>query len=215
MPKRYTPADIDALIERILVDAHGEDEGMTAFYEEFRSNVPLPQDAFVLGQPLSVHEVDYDGNVLAASSQPASRKTTRLTPSVSPTSFFPRRHQRDRRRRRPLRALRRRGPRVRTLRRDVARPLRVWLMKLGVSRLAEGMGFEPMRLSAYRSSKPASSPLEYPSVKVGGGWRNRTPCRQAPPIFETGWRPFSSTLRSLDADESPLLDVRSIRASLP
>jgi hypothetical protein len=43
MPKRYTPADIDALIEQILVDAHGEDEGMTAFYEEFRGNVPLPQ----------------------------------------------------------------------------------------------------------------------------------------------------------------------------
>lgn len=64
MPKRHTPADIDALIEKILVDAHGEDEGMTAFYEEFRRNVPLPQDAFVLGQPISVREVDYDGNVL-------------------------------------------------------------------------------------------------------------------------------------------------------
>jgi tetratricopeptide (TPR) repeat protein len=64
MPKRYTPADIDALIGRILVDAHGEDESMIAFYEEFRGNVQFPQDALVAGQPLSVHEVDYDGNVL-------------------------------------------------------------------------------------------------------------------------------------------------------
>lgn len=64
MSKRYLPTDIDALIEQILVDAHGEEEGMVAFSEEFRGNVRFPQDAFVAGQPLSVHEVDYDGNVL-------------------------------------------------------------------------------------------------------------------------------------------------------
>jgi len=62
--RRQTSKDIDEIIERILVDAHGEDEGMVAFSEWFRGNVRLPQDAFVAGQPISVRDLDYDGNVL-------------------------------------------------------------------------------------------------------------------------------------------------------
>jgi hypothetical protein len=41
---------MDDLIEEIIVDAYGEDE------------VPLPADGFVIGEPVSVGKIDYDGN---------------------------------------------------------------------------------------------------------------------------------------------------------
>ncbi|MBP1737922.1 MAG: hypothetical protein H6Q48_215 [Deltaproteobacteria bacterium] len=41
---------LDDLIKEITVDAYGEDE------------VPLPADGFVIGEPVSVLEMDYDGN---------------------------------------------------------------------------------------------------------------------------------------------------------
>jgi hypothetical protein len=65
-PKRRKQNDslagIDALIEEILVDAYGEDEQLWAFLQAFEDNITLPADAYVIGEPVSITEIDYDGN---------------------------------------------------------------------------------------------------------------------------------------------------------
>jgi len=53
---------LDELIEEITVDAYGEDEQLWAFRQAFEDDVNLPADAFVIGEPVSVVEIDYDGN---------------------------------------------------------------------------------------------------------------------------------------------------------
>ncbi len=55
-------AALDALLEEILVDAYGEDEQLWAFRQAIEDEVSLPVDAFVLGEPVSVVGIDYDGN---------------------------------------------------------------------------------------------------------------------------------------------------------
>src|SRR3990172_5815773 len=55
-------ADLDELIEEITVDAYGDDEKLWAFRQALEDNVPLPSDGFVIGEPVSVTEIDYDGN---------------------------------------------------------------------------------------------------------------------------------------------------------
>lgn len=64
MPGKKAKADIEELIEKVLVDSSGDDEGFWAFREAFAEHGGFPRGAFVAGQPLSVQEVDYDGNVL-------------------------------------------------------------------------------------------------------------------------------------------------------
>src|SRR5437016_6216421 len=56
------PAVLDALIEAITVDAHGDDEKLWAFRQAFEDNIVVPCDAFVIGEPVSAIEFDYDGN---------------------------------------------------------------------------------------------------------------------------------------------------------
>jgi tetratricopeptide (TPR) repeat protein len=53
---------LDEMIEEITVDAYGYDEQLWAFRQSFEDNVELPADGFVIGEPVSVIEVDYDGN---------------------------------------------------------------------------------------------------------------------------------------------------------
>jgi len=53
---------LDEMIEGITVDAYGDDEKLWAFRQVFSDNVKLPADGFVIGEPVSVIEVDYDGN---------------------------------------------------------------------------------------------------------------------------------------------------------
>jgi hypothetical protein len=53
---------LDGMIEEIIVDAYGDDEQLWAFRQAFEDNVDLPADAFVIGEPVSVIEVDYDSN---------------------------------------------------------------------------------------------------------------------------------------------------------
>ncbi|MEA1947992.1 MAG: tetratricopeptide repeat protein [Thermodesulfobacteriota bacterium] len=53
---------LDKMIEEITVDAYGDDEKLWAFWQAFEDNVDLPADGFVIGEPVSVIEVDYDGN---------------------------------------------------------------------------------------------------------------------------------------------------------
>ena len=53
---------MEEMIEEITVDAYGDDEQLWAFRQAFEDNVELPADGFVIGEPVSVFEVDYDGN---------------------------------------------------------------------------------------------------------------------------------------------------------
>jgi len=53
---------LDRLIEEITVHAKGDDEKLWAFRQAFEDDVALPADGFVIGEPVSVIAVDYDGN---------------------------------------------------------------------------------------------------------------------------------------------------------
>src|ERR1039458_5093453 len=62
------PAVLDALIDEITVDAYGEDEQLWAFRQAFEDNVAVPCDGYLIGDPVSVIEFDYDGNARRGSS---------------------------------------------------------------------------------------------------------------------------------------------------
>ncbi len=53
---------LDRLIEEITVDAYGDDEQLWAFRQAFEDDVALPADGFVIGEPVSVIAIDYEGN---------------------------------------------------------------------------------------------------------------------------------------------------------
>ncbi len=57
-------ADLDSLVDEIIVDAYGEDEQLWAFRQVLEDEVELPADAFVIGEPVSVIKIDYEGNPL-------------------------------------------------------------------------------------------------------------------------------------------------------
>jgi hypothetical protein len=54
--------ELDGLIDEIIVDAYGEDEQLWAFRQAFEDHVVLPAEAFVVGEPVTVMKIDYDGN---------------------------------------------------------------------------------------------------------------------------------------------------------
>jgi hypothetical protein len=69
--KRKTPAkaeprrrhvDLDDLIEQITVDACGDAEQLRAFRQAFEDEIPSPCSAFVIGEPVTVLQFDFDGN---------------------------------------------------------------------------------------------------------------------------------------------------------
>ncbi len=53
MNKTDWPEGTEVLLEEILTDAHGDDEQLWALRQAFEYNVPLPADAFVIGQPVA------------------------------------------------------------------------------------------------------------------------------------------------------------------
>jgi hypothetical protein len=53
---------LDEMIEEITVDAYGEDEKLWAFLQTIEDSLEPPADGFVIGVPVSVIAVDYDGN---------------------------------------------------------------------------------------------------------------------------------------------------------
>src|SRR4030042_3177749 len=55
-------AVLDELIEEITTDACGDDEELGAFRQVIEDDVTLPADGFVIGEPVSVVEIDYGGN---------------------------------------------------------------------------------------------------------------------------------------------------------
>jgi hypothetical protein len=56
------PPELDRLIEEIVVDAYDDDEQFWAFRQAFEDNVAMPAEAFVVGEPVTVMTIDYDGN---------------------------------------------------------------------------------------------------------------------------------------------------------
>ena len=55
-------AALDELIEEITVDAYGDAEQLWAFRQALEDEVSLPADGFVIGEPVAVVEIDYEGN---------------------------------------------------------------------------------------------------------------------------------------------------------
>ncbi len=62
MKRSSWPEGTDALLDEILTDACGEEEQLWALLEGFADGVGLAADAFVIGEPVSVLAIDYDGN---------------------------------------------------------------------------------------------------------------------------------------------------------
>ena len=56
------PDGTDGLVDEILTDAFGDDEQLWAFRQAFEDDVPVKADAFVVGEPVEMLEIDYDGN---------------------------------------------------------------------------------------------------------------------------------------------------------
>jgi len=57
-----TEDDLDKLVQEITTDAYGDHEQLWAFHAALEEGVELPCDAFVIGEPVSVVGLDYDGN---------------------------------------------------------------------------------------------------------------------------------------------------------
>jgi hypothetical protein len=62
MSKLEWPSGTEALLDEILTDAHGDDEQLWAIRQAFEDNVKVPTDAFVIGEPVKLVAIDYDGN---------------------------------------------------------------------------------------------------------------------------------------------------------
>lgn len=62
MPSDPDHESIGAIIERVTVDAYG-DEGHVSFLCAFEDEVDYPIDATLVGAPVVVHRVDYDNPV--------------------------------------------------------------------------------------------------------------------------------------------------------
>ncbi len=54
--------ELEGLIDEIITDAYGDDEQLWAFRQVFEDSVVLPAEAFVVGEPVTVITIDYDGN---------------------------------------------------------------------------------------------------------------------------------------------------------
>jgi len=63
MTRAKWPEGTDDVLGEILTDAFGDDEQLWALRQAFEDHVPMPADAFVVGEPVKVLEVDYDRNV--------------------------------------------------------------------------------------------------------------------------------------------------------
>ena len=56
------PEGTEALLDEILTDAYGDDDQLWALRQAFEDNVKVPADAFVIGEPVELVAIDYDGN---------------------------------------------------------------------------------------------------------------------------------------------------------
>ncbi len=61
MPSDPDPEPIENIIERVTVDAYG-DEGNVSFLCAFEDEVDYPIAATLVGADVTLHDVDFDGN---------------------------------------------------------------------------------------------------------------------------------------------------------
>jgi hypothetical protein len=54
--------ELNDLVDEITVDAYNDDEQLWAFRQVIEDEVAMPADAFALGEPVTLIEIDYDGN---------------------------------------------------------------------------------------------------------------------------------------------------------
>ena len=54
--------ELNDLVDEITVDAYNDDEQLWAFRQVIEDEVAMPTDACALGEPVTVKEIDYDGN---------------------------------------------------------------------------------------------------------------------------------------------------------
>jgi len=54
--------ELEGLIDEIITDANGDDEQLWAFRQAFEDKVVMPAEALVVGEPVTVIAIDYDGN---------------------------------------------------------------------------------------------------------------------------------------------------------
>jgi hypothetical protein len=76
-----TDDDLDELIEQITVDAYG-DEGFWSFRQAFEDQVMLPLDATLVGVPISVTAIDFDGDERRGLVAVVQRDATRTSISL-------------------------------------------------------------------------------------------------------------------------------------
>jgi hypothetical protein len=77
----------------ILTDADGDEEQLGALHQAFEEYVPMPADAFVIGEPIEVFEIAYDGNArrgLTARCRRPEATSTSSPPVTSPSRTAPR-----------------------------------------------------------------------------------------------------------------------------
>ncbi len=83
------PEALDELIKEIIIDAHGDDEQLWSFRQAFKDNVPLPADGFVIDEPVSVIQVEYDGNERRGMTARCSREDGSKHVVAIPDVVFP------------------------------------------------------------------------------------------------------------------------------
>jgi hypothetical protein len=59
-----TPDELDELIEELTVDCHNADEQVTGFVTALEEELTSPVAATVVGEPVEVLALDYDGDPL-------------------------------------------------------------------------------------------------------------------------------------------------------
>lgn len=59
---RKRSSELDALLDEILTDAHGDEEQLWALRQALEDNVKVPCAATIAGEPVKVTKFDYDGN---------------------------------------------------------------------------------------------------------------------------------------------------------
>lgn len=62
MGERKKKEELNDLVDEITVDAYNDDEQLCAFRQVFEDEVALPMEAVLIGEPVEVLSIDYDGN---------------------------------------------------------------------------------------------------------------------------------------------------------
>jgi hypothetical protein len=78
---------IERLFDEIIVDACGYDEQLWAFQAVLDEDITCPVDAFVLGEPVEVAKVDYDGNERRGITATCRKNKTEWVVSVADVVF--------------------------------------------------------------------------------------------------------------------------------